>query len=132
MNMLANLSNEALMIRREQTQAELDLIEEELRARRRVRENEIQHKLKRGEPFRDDELVYAAKARCDCGAGLAYPRDMGMHGYWDCSDILTGRSMPGEKTHCGPLPFMFYEIKSEDQPSAEGATTRQQTLGSKT
>lgn len=69
------------------------------------------------------DLVYAAYNRCPCGAGLAYPRNCGMHHYWDCSAILTGKA--DEKVeHTAQLPFMFYEIKSEQQPSANGATTR--------
>lgn len=35
-------------------------------------------------------LVYAATARCPCGAGLAYEAGVGIRGYWDCSDILLG------------------------------------------
>lgn len=76
----------------------------------------------------DARLVYAATARCPCGAGLAYERGAGLRGSWDCSDILTGRAVPAGQpdsaTHTDRLPFTFYEIKSEDQPSANGATTR--------
>lgn len=82
-------------------------------------------------PLRDEDLIYAAAARCPCGAGLAYRRNAGPFGdkaHWDCSDILTGRAIPsgqpGAKTHTDRLPFAFYEIKSERQPSANGATTR--------
>lgn len=85
-------------------------------------------------PWRDDELLYAATARCCCGAGLAYaPTDKGTGPFkgpsqWDCSDILTGRAIPsgqpGSVKHDEPAPFAFYEIKSENQPSANGATTR--------
>jgi len=68
------------------------------------------------------ELVYAAYDRCPCGAGLAYipngPRN------WDCSKILLGTADKGV-THTAKLPFVFYEIKSENQPSAGGATTRE-------
>lgn len=71
----------------------------------------------------DAELVYAATSRCLCGAGMAYPKGIGGRGYWDCSDILTGRASTLVK-HEARLPFMFYEIKSENQPSANGATTR--------
>ena len=86
--------------------------------------------------FTDDQLRYAATARCHCGAGLAYaPTDPGVPGSvfkgpseWDCSDILTGRAIErgqaGAVLHDEPAPFAFYEIKSEDQPSARGATTR--------
>ncbi len=73
------------------------------------------------------KLVYAAKSRCPCGAGLAYvPGNPG--GEWDCSAILLGEAIPMDKPgsvqHTAPLPFVFYEILSENQPSAEGATTR--------
>ncbi len=85
--------------------------------------------------WRDGELIYAATARCSCGAGLAYaPADTGDGtpfkgpSSWDCSDILTGRAVPsgqeGAKVHDEPAPFAFYEIKSEGQPSAQGRTTR--------
>lgn len=80
---------------------------------------------KRSGTFTDDELRYAAGARCRCGAGLAYVKNSNpFSGYWDCSDILTGRAKDKEVQHDAPLPFIFYEIKSEDQPSANGATTR--------
>jgi hypothetical protein len=92
--------------------------------------------------FTDNQLRYAARARCKCGAGLAYPKDPTVRqvkdwmpdspfnywDHWDCSDILTGRAIPkgqeGAKEHSGQLQFAFYEIKSEDQPSACGATSR--------
>lgn len=78
--------------------------------------------------YTDAQLRYAATARCPCGAGLAYPKDSGIQGAWDCADILTGRAIPkdrpGFKQHTAALPFAFYEVKSEDQPSANGATTR--------
>jgi hypothetical protein len=78
--------------------------------------------------YKDRQLVYAANSRCPCGAGLAHPKKIGRDGYWDCSDILTGRAIPkGEEgwvTHTAQLPFVFYEVKSEDQPSAQGASTR--------
>ena len=83
---------------------------------------------KHGRPRKDAELVYAATARCMCGAGLAYPTDARPKDAWDCSDILTGRAVPkgviGSVLHDTPRPFVFYEIKSEHQPSANGQTTR--------
>ena len=85
-------------------------------------------------PFKDKELVYAASARCKCGAGLAYARKgasgVPISGFWDCSDILTGRAVPfgqeGSVQHSDTHPFVFYEIKGENQPSAHsiGASTR--------
>ena len=79
----------------------------------------------------DSDLVYAATARCPCGAGIAHLRTAKAYGdtaVWDCADILTGRAIPsgqaGFKQHTAVLPFVFYEIKSEKQPSANGASTR--------
>lgn len=82
-----------------------------------------------------DRLIFAATSRCPCGAGLAYDpahEDPGSvftgPSAWDCSAILLGTAIapgqPGAVTHTGELPFAFYSIKSEGQPSAEGATTR--------
>lgn len=72
-------------------------------------------------------LVFAALHRCPCGAGLAYdPKGESgkpIHGYWDCSAILLGTA-DVKAQHTAQLPFMSYEIKSEKQPSANGATTR--------
>lgn len=72
--------------------------------------------------FLDSELVYAASARCNCGAGFAYPDGIGMHGSWYCSAVLKGEAKQ-EITHL-ELPFALYEIKSESQPSAYGSSTR--------
>ncbi len=82
--------------------------------------------------MKPSDLVYAAYARCPCGAGLAYEpageSGKPIIGYWDCSAILLGKAVPsgqpGSVQHTAQLPFAFYEIKSEHQPSAEGATTR--------
>ena len=77
-------------------------------------------------------LVYAARLRCKCGAGMAYRTDARFHGSWICSAILktqvSGATIanmmaPGGE-HTDPKPFMFFEITSELQPSANGATTR--------
>lgn len=83
-----------------------------------------------------ERLIYSATARCMCGAGLAYdpfsegsPESpfMGPDA-WDCSAILLGtaipKGQPGAVQHDDQFPFSFYEIKSEGQPSAHGATTR--------
>lgn len=82
-----------------------------------------------------ERLVYAAYSRCPCGAGLAYDPigedpDLPFKGpsSWDCSAIILGTAVPsgqlGAVNHTGKLPFSMYEIKSENQPSAGGATTR--------
>lgn len=76
-----------------------------------------------GQPFTAEELRFAATARCPCGAGLAYPKDIGGTGWWECSAILMGTDSKGVK-HGGQLPFLSWEVKSEDQPSANGRTTR--------
>ena len=93
---------------------------------------DVEVKIKRCHAGKDkfelDELRFAATSRCECGAGMAYPKNVGVRGSWDCSDILLGRAIhtgqEGAKIHSGELPFAFYEIKSEDQPSANGQTTR--------
>lgn len=94
-------------------------------------------RVKQGKPFKDKNLRYAARNKCPCGAGLAYVRGLPYSkafgrdfNYWDCSDILTGRASK-DVEHTAQLPFMCYEIKSEDQPSAYGATTRPKGKGSK-
>lgn len=79
--------------------------------------------------MRTDKLVYAASARCPCGAGLAYNRLVDpMENGWDCSAILLGEAIPsgqpGSVTHTAVLPFVFWEIRSEVQPGA--GTTRPQ------
>lgn len=82
------------------------------------------------------DLVYAAYKRCPCGAGLAYvPKwydrpDSPAYRCWDCSAILLDsaprKGQPGAVTHTGQLPFAFYELVGENQPSVNGATTRPQ------
>lgn len=79
----------------------------------------------------DSQLVYSAYARCPCGAGLAHkvnPDPLTDEWSWDCSAILKGEAIkagePDSVEHTSRLPFMFYEIKSENQLSAKGATTR--------
>ena len=69
------------------------------------------------------ELMYAAGFRCICGAGMAYPDGIGMHGAWYCSAILLGQTAAGTE-HTPAHPFSFYKVKSEGQPSVAGATTR--------
>lgn len=92
----------------------------------------------------NERLTYAAHARCDCGAGMAYdpaakgdpnsPLMLERQGpkQWECSDILRFNTYTADEqmavkaaTHTSPLPFAFYEVKSENQPSANGATTRE-------
>lgn len=96
----------------------------EIRERNQKEIEERVSKAERGNgDFTLDELRFAAKERCGCGAGMAYPLEIGLHGSWYCSDILRGVASR-EKGHSSPMPFIFYEVKSEYQPSADGATTR--------
>lgn len=73
------------------------------------------------------KLTYSAHSRCPCGSGLAYGKmtksNNPVEGYWDCAAILDGTADKNVQ-HTARLPFTFYEIKSENQPSANGATTR--------
>lgn len=80
-----------------------------------------------------DRLFFSAGARCECGLGLAYD-PLGLAGgdkesplhlpnQWECSGILLGTADQAV-THTRPLSFSLYEVKSENQPSANGATTR--------
>lgn len=74
--------------------------------------------------FAPDDLTYAGRARCPCGAGLAYPDGCDpFTGAWRCSAILTGAAEPGT-THESPKPFSMYDIKSENEHASGGATTR--------
>lgn len=101
----------------------------------------------------DEHLMYAARSRCRCGAGLAYldgvDLDHPMGRSWYCSEALFGllngkeyetvksgemfkpgvaRGKHDSIEHDGAYPFAFYEIKSEIQPSQGGATTRPKGL----
>jgi hypothetical protein len=46
---------------------------------------------------------------------------------WECSDLLKGEALPGTK-HIDPITFRERWIKSENQPSANGQTTRPPTI----
>lgn len=79
-----------------------------------------------------ERLVYAAFTRCPCGAGMAYDPQYQdensvffgpLSNAWDCSAILLGTADKAVK-HTDRLPFAFCDIKSEQQNSANGATTR--------
>lgn len=76
-------------------------------------------------------MIFASHARCPCGAGLAYdPSSEEVsrgHGYWDCSAIILGTADASVR-HEVRMPFVFWDIKSENQPSAYGATTRPEKM----
>ena len=80
----------------------------------------------RGEkPFKDEELIYSAGARCACGAGLAYPKNCGIWHKWDCSKVLRGEEK--QSPAHSRLPFAFFSVISEQQKErAKGRTTRPQ------
>lgn len=99
-------------------------VEAEQQRRYRVRADGVLARLDQGARFDDDELIYAASKRCRCGAGMAYPKGIGMHGFWECSSLLTHRETPGEMVHTERLSFAHYEIVNEKQRSAAGLTTR--------
>lgn len=65
------------------------------------------------------EILFAAQFRCVCGAGMAYPDSIGIHGAWYCSAILLGQAASGTE-HTPSHPFSFYEVKSEN--SKRGTT----------
>ena len=116
--------------------AEADKLEAQAKALR-AEASEIRRKELLAKPLAE-RLVYAAHSRCPCGAGVAYDPAGEVGGIeggpfnrpnaWDCSAILLGTAIakgePGSVQHTDLLPFSFYEIKSENQPSAGGATTR--------
>lgn len=105
-------------------------LESELASVRKKMADEHQAKLKSTAVA--DRLVYSSHSRCPCGAGLAYDplfEDENsvfkgpLSGYWDCSAILLGVA-DQSVTHTGKLPFSFYDVKCERQPSANGTNTR--------
>ena len=74
----------------------------------------------------DKDLIYAAYSRCPCGAGMAYrvgAKPSTDEWAWDCSNIIKGCA-DESVGHTAIFPFVFWEVKSENQPSANGATTR--------
>lgn len=83
----------------------------------------FEERLRTNPVFKDEELIYAAYILCPCGHGMAYPRGCGPLHYWDCSAILRGIA-DKEVEHAGQQPFTMTNIKSEQQASAHGATTR--------
>lgn len=97
---------------------------------------------RRGWKFYAWELTYSAGARCKgCGAGLAYPRfgiylprmhsvGRGLLDAWNCSAVLTGVARYESPTNPlltvshDALPWMMYDVKSEDQVCGAPGRTR--------
>lgn len=82
---------------------------------------EFKAKIDSGHIWKAEDLRFAKSSRCPCGAGLAYPKECGAHHYWDCSNILMGIADATVK-HCAKYPFVFYDIKSEDEGMSPGTT----------
>ena len=59
----------------------------------------------------DNELVYSASRRCECGAGLAYPEGCPDGWYWECSAVLKG--VGGDGRHSGRLFFIYCDVEKE-------------------
>lgn len=92
----------------------------------------------------EERLIYAAVTRCRCGHGYAYDpagevtndksdSPLRRPNAWECAGILRHLAAELEEPeaarvkeaeHDGALPFAFWELKSENQPSANGRTTR--------
>lgn len=84
---------------------------------------EFEKRLEENPIFSIDELRFAARSRCQCGLGMAYPTDCGPNHHWSCSGILMET---GDKDvlHTNDLPFMFHSIVSDNSPRAQGHSTR--------
>lgn len=64
--------------------------------------------------YSDYELIYAATARCRCGAGMAYPMDQDDSVKlcaWLCSDVLKGTNR--DVLIHDDLPWAFYKVREE-------------------
>lgn len=70
-------------------------------------------------PFEASELVFARDSKCQCGEKLAYPKDIGPRGFWDCAGLLKRtappKGHPDAKVHTDRLPFTFWNIKAEGE-----------------
>lgn len=75
------------------------------------------------ETLTDKELLYSATARCNCGAGLAYPLDhdkaMKLRA-WVCAEVLKGTA-EGDKHDA--FPFAFYKVREETSINNHGGDT---------
>lgn len=109
--------------RHDELSGQRDAVVKDIDAKIKALREELSHKLSefnRANPFFPDGLVYSARARCRCGRGLCY-REHDAADAWECAAVV----LDGDNPHNHEaFPFAFYEIKSEIQPSAAGATTR--------
>jgi hypothetical protein len=113
---------------RPETKAEIEATEQRLKELNEQARQERKAELD-AQPLLE-RLVFAAYERCPCGAGMAYDPAVEKPPFrgpaeWECSAVLLGAAKPEHAgIHSPALPFAFYSIKSEGQPSANGATTR--------
>lgn len=67
----------------------------------------------------NEHFIFSAHSRCACGGPLFYREGGGIDGSWSCWLAKNGADGKHET-----FDFRFFEIKSECQPSAQGASTR--------
>lgn len=77
----------------------------------------------RERPLTPADLVYSAKARCPCGAGLAMLDIPDGVGSWQCSGLLLRTAELGQD-HIQSLPHGLSDIMSERHKKARKKTTR--------
>jgi hypothetical protein len=74
--------------------------------------------------FSDRDLIYSARHRCSCGAGMAYVPQVTWA--WDCADVQAGRAVPagvpGAQVHMDPIPLVFAGRRIPSESPSE--TTR--------
>lgn len=75
---------------------------------------DFEQRLKENPIFTDEELRYSRTDLCPCGHGIAYPKTCHGGYHWDCSAILKGIASK-DVEHTAKLPFMFYDIKGENE-----------------
>lgn len=119
-----NAAEQAMITRADELEAEAKALRQSAHDTRSARDDR---------PLKD-RLTFAATWRCVCGHGMAYDPEgkvrsdkdspFVMASQWECSAILLGIA-DRALLHTPPTPFAFYEVKSENQPSAGGATTRE-------
>lgn len=77
-------------------------------------------------PLTPEDLTYSAGARCQCGAGLAYPDLLALRAplaaAWRCSAVLLGETPDGSGHDV--LPFACWDVKSEGHWRTPTASTR--------
>lgn len=76
--------------------------------------------------FTDLELLYAATARCKCGAGVAYPLDhtasMELRA-WLCASVLRGEVPEEHYSEHESFPWAMWKVREETSINNHGAHT---------